>query len=470
MNNTYRSSVVKILTESIKINWMLPYQIDSSLPGIGTGFFIDNDGHILTCSHVIEDASIIYIEIPIEGAKKYLCDIVGICPKFDIALLKIKNYKPKKILKFGNAYNVNIGDEVWAVGFPMAVSNEFKKKNTYNLKLTKGIISGQQIGLIQTDTAINPGNSGGPLIFKNKVIGINSAKIATNDADNIGYAVPINYYELIKKEFNKKQKIIVRPMLGFEFNPTNNPLLIDTKSKCTGGIYITSVFPNSVFEKAGLKKGNIVCNIGKYKLDNYGYVDFNWLGQSIDCNILMNQFKNNETIEIVYYSNNKKIKKKLKMNPYQLSIHEKYPMFEKIEYQVIGGLVVSNFCLNYLNIFGYKLYEYIKPSARYNDMIIISNIFTNSPIDNLNTFSPGEFIIKVNNICVKSVKDFKTALIKPLNINNELYTKFENKNNEVVILACKDLLDYDKKASKIYNFNISIIHEKIYKLLEKRSN
>ena len=226
----------------------------------------------------------IYIEIPAEGSKKFQCDIIGLCPKFDIALLKIKNYKPKYILKFGNAYNINIGDEVCAIGFPMAISDDFKKTQRNNIKLTKGIISGQQIGLIQTDTAINPGNSGGPLIYKNKVIGINSAKIVTNDADNIGYAVPINYFELVKNEFKNKGKIIIRPKLGFEFNPSNPALLQNSQSHCNGGVYVTSVFPKSVFDKAGLKKGDTVCKIGKYTLDNFGYSNLNWLGQNIDCN------------------------------------------------------------------------------------------------------------------------------------------------------------------------------------------
>ena len=184
----------------------------------------------------------------------------------------------------------------------------------------------------------------------------------------------------------------------------------------------------------------------------------------------MNHMKNNQQVDIIYWDNNKQIKKKIKLESYELSIHEKYPMFEEIEHQVIGGLIVADFCLNYLDIFGYKIIEYVKPSNRYKPMLIISNIFTNSPIDNLNTFSSGEFIIKVNNICVDSVKKFKKALVNPIKIDNELYIKLENKNNEVIVLSCADLLNYDTYASKIYNVTLSDTHKKIKKLLGKRSN
>ena len=158
------------------------------------------------------------------------------------------------------------------------------------------------------------------------------------------------------------------------------------------------------------------------------------------------------------------------MEPYQLPVHEIYPMYEKIEYQIFGGLIVIDFCLNYFNLFGYKLYEYIKPSARYDNLIIISNIFTNSPVDNLNTFSDGEFITKVNNKTVKSVKDFRKALLKPIKIKKKLYTKFENKNNEVIVLSCQELIEYDEYASNIFNFNLTDIHKKLKKLLGKHSD
>ena len=102
--------------------------------------------------------------------------------------------------------DVNIGDQVLTIGYPMNYEDQsFIRTN--NLKVTKGIVSGSQFGLYQTDSAINPGNSGGPMILKNKVIGINSSGI--DDSQNIGYSVPIDYFKLLKdKLIMGKRKII----------------------------------------------------------------------------------------------------------------------------------------------------------------------------------------------------------------------------------------------------------------------
>ena len=150
---------------------------------IGSGFFIDNQGHLLTCSHVVDDAMKIFIEIPNHGDEKIEVEVLGLCPDLDIALLKTINYKNKEFYELHEPdyiYEINQGTDVLAIGFPLGQDN---------IKYTKGIISGRQHGLIQTDTPINPGNSGGPLILDDKVVGINSSGIRF--ANNIGYVTHI---------------------------------------------------------------------------------------------------------------------------------------------------------------------------------------------------------------------------------------------------------------------------------------
>ena len=104
-------------------------------------------------------------------------------------------------------YNIDSGTNVLAVVFPLGQNN---------LKLSQGIISGREDGLIQTTAPLNKGNSGGPLIMNNIVIGINASKVG--NASNIGYAVPIPHFHLIKSE---KGNLIKRPILGFHYFKSN---------------------------------------------------------------------------------------------------------------------------------------------------------------------------------------------------------------------------------------------------------
>ena len=127
-----------------------------------------------------------------------------------ILLIKSGGNKSKNVLKLGDSNKIKSGNKVIAVGYPLGQDK---------IKLTSGI-SGIHEGEIQTDAPINPGNSGGPLLNEsNEVIGINVS--GYTNADNIGYAVPINRYKLYENEMiEPKNKLISKPIMGF-YTKTN---------------------------------------------------------------------------------------------------------------------------------------------------------------------------------------------------------------------------------------------------------
>ncbi len=151
----------------------------------GTGFIITNDGYVVTNAHVLEGASMVQA---IDDNQNVIdASLVGYDPNLDIALLKIPGNYSKLIL--GNSNNVQVGENVIAIGNPLGLQ----------FSVSQGIISALnrqgQNGLyayFQTDTALNPGNSGGPLIDKSgEVIGINNFK--ASGSENIGFALESNY-------------------------------------------------------------------------------------------------------------------------------------------------------------------------------------------------------------------------------------------------------------------------------------
>jgi len=158
----------------------------------GSGFLIDNDGHILTNAHVVEGAKAVTVQLG-NGAEQN-AQVVGSDPSSDIALLKVDNTEGAQPLQLGDSSKVQVGDPVVAIGNPFALDRT----------VTSGIVSALQrqiqapngfsiSDVIQTDAAINPGNSGGPLIDgAGQVIGINS-QIESQSGGNvgIGFAVPI---------------------------------------------------------------------------------------------------------------------------------------------------------------------------------------------------------------------------------------------------------------------------------------
>ena len=158
----------------------------------GSGFLIDNDGHILTNAHVVDGAKSVTVQLG-NGAQQS-AQVVGSDPSTDVALLKVDNTEGAQPLPLGDSTKVQVGDPVVAIGNPFALDRT----------VTSGIVSALQrqiqapngfsiSDVIQTDAAINPGNSGGPLINgTGQVIGINS-QIESQSGGNvgIGFAVPI---------------------------------------------------------------------------------------------------------------------------------------------------------------------------------------------------------------------------------------------------------------------------------------
>jgi putative serine protease PepD len=168
----------------------MPQQQQST--ATGSGFLIDEDGHILTNAHVVEGAK--NVEVQLGNGDPQSAEIVGTDPSTDVALLKVDNTDGVSPLPLGESEEVQVGDPVVAIGNPFGLDRT----------VTSGIVSALQrqiqapngfsiSDVIQTDAPINPGNSCGPLIDGDgKVIGINS-QIESQSGGNegVGFAVPI---------------------------------------------------------------------------------------------------------------------------------------------------------------------------------------------------------------------------------------------------------------------------------------
>lgn len=269
-------SVVSILTEQKRT--VNSYYGQQSVVGqaAGTGVIIDSQGIILTNKHVVPEGTS-SVEIVMSDGKTYDdVAVVGRDPLNDIAILKVKDPKDFVGVKLGDSDAVRTGQKVVAIGNALG-----QFQNT----VTSGIISGvgrpvqagdQQGGatetltnLFQTDAAINSGNSGGPLLnYNGEVIGINTAVAA--DAQNIGFAIPINETKGVIASVQKTGSV-QRPFLGVKFSMLTPAMAKELNIETVSGAIIStddsSVVEGSPAQKAGLKAGDIIIKIDSTKLD-----------------------------------------------------------------------------------------------------------------------------------------------------------------------------------------------------------
>ena len=250
--------------------WDLFFRIPRYYQSTGSGFVIDEEGHIVTNYHVVGGAKELYVSFI--NRKRVKAVLVGGDPKTDIALLKIQDSRDLRALQragilqpapLGTAEDLQVGELVLAVGNPFAL----------NHSVTFGIVSAvgrSHVGIaayenfIQTDAAINPGNSGGPLVSvrTGKVIGINTAILSKSGGfQGIAFTIPIDMAKRVIEDLKKKGHV-ERGYIGVSLSDVTEEVAAMLGAKHTEGALIRRIQPKSPADKAGLKIGDIVveCN------------------------------------------------------------------------------------------------------------------------------------------------------------------------------------------------------------------
>tara|TARA_R100001163_G_C5068488_1_gene208921 strand:+ start:8742 stop:10163 length:1422 start_codon:yes stop_codon:yes gene_type:complete len=455
--------MVKVIAQAIQFDWRMPFQIRTAGVSTGSGFFISKDGYIITNAHVVKSSMDVEIEITSESKRRYTAKVIGICfhPSFDLALLKVNDYKPKFWFKMEKSTkNLGTGDRVKAVGYPMA-SNQ--------IKVTQGIVSGRENGLIQTDTALNPGNSGGPLLLDStdNIIGINTALL--RGANAVGYAVPIDHYHLIKDDLFKGASILQgryivrRPTLGIQYHDVNDDSIKISGSKCKkGGVYINLVYPDSPVQKAGLRTGHFLCSINDYAIDQNGLISLRENELSPVSEVL-NTIKSGSKVPISFWDGKNMINTSIELDGYKLPIYIKYPSYEKIDYVVIGGLIVMNLAVNHIPMIKSNLAKYIDHEERFKPKLVISKVLPGSELAKQEVIKEGQILAHVNDQPVKNLDELNVALLHPLRKGGTYYLKIETEDNEMIMMDLDKLVKNEEKLIEIFKYKPS----KIYGILKQ---
>ena len=238
-------SVANITTKTVKENGLFT---ESAAEGAGSGSVIDQEGHILTNFHVVEDAR--QVSVTLYDGKTYDATFVGADPINDVSIIKID--APPEVLvpvTFGDSSNLQVGMRVFAIGNPFGLERTLTTGIISSINRSLQIRGDRTIkSIIQIDAAINPGNSGGPLADAHgRLIGMNTAiASSTGQSAGVGFAIPINLIARIVPQLIQKGKVI-RPEIG-----------ISRVYQTEHGLLVAQLTPGGPAEKAGLKGPQVI--------------------------------------------------------------------------------------------------------------------------------------------------------------------------------------------------------------------
>lgn len=276
--NNVMPSVVSITNMSVQqVQSFFGGTQEQQSESAGSGIIIgQNDSELLivTNNHVVENSDTLTVSfIDNESVE---ANIKGTDASKDLAVVAVKLSDIKdstmeeiKVATLGDSDSLQVGEPAIAIGNALG----------YGQSVTTGVISatnrqleGYSSNLIQTDAAINPGNSGGALLNnKGEVIGINSAKIAQDSVEGIGYAIPISsasdtITDLMNQETKTKVAEAERGQIGIQGVDVteDSAQMYDIPT----GVYISEVVSGGGADKAGLTKGSVITGLNGTTIDS----------------------------------------------------------------------------------------------------------------------------------------------------------------------------------------------------------
>jgi len=457
-----KNTVVQVFVQVSQFNWLQPYATPSQGESAGTAFFIDDKGYLITNAHVISQAQAISVQIPVFGKERLEVEIVAVSFDRDLALIRLREDGRKKLqeslgyipfLKLGDSNAIRRGDEIMTLGFPLGQQA---------LKSTVGVVSGRESvefrQYIQIDAAINPGNSGGPsLNYEGEVVGINTAYIP--NAQTVGYIVPTNELKIVLDEMYEKEKssnkLLRKPYLGILYNAAT-PAMSVCLGNPVGGVYISEVYKGSILEKAGVQKGDVLYEINGKKLDLYGQLNVPWLEDKISVEDYVFYLKYGQTVTLVVYRKGVRKEFSLKFEHSKLPpVRAMYPDFEKIEYEIVGGMVIMSLARNHLPLLMGSmptLVQYAEPKNQLEPALIITHVVPDSVAQRSRVIAAGMRIKEVNGRPVKTLEELREELLKS---GDNSFLKVTTYDGIVAIFPVTQILQDEPRLSMIYRYPVT---------------
>ena len=265
---------------------------------LGSGVILREDGIVLSNYHVTGDAD--EIRVVLADGREYDATVILADEAADIAVLQLDGAKDLPALILADSDQAEVGDLVLAIGNPFGVGQT----------VTSGIVSGlaragAAIGrgrgyFIQTDAPINPGNSGGALVdMRGQLLGINTSIVTRSGGSNgIGFAIPANLVARYVAAAEAGESTLTRPWAGLAAQPVTADMAEAMGLPGPHGVALTHLHPESPFDKAGLRVGDVLTALGGQPVDGPEELDYRLAVHPLGATVPVDFWRDGKLVEV----------------------------------------------------------------------------------------------------------------------------------------------------------------------------
>lgn len=485
-----KGSIVQIVVYKQAYDFIKPFRDGDFGESAGSGFVATAQGDIFTNWHVARNGARIFIQHPLVWKERFEVEFVGASPQNDWAHLRVKSDElvrlnallPDKALKplaLGNSDNLRIGTELMLLGYPLGQEE---------LKYANGPVSGhsstnssQGECFTATNLALH-GSSGGPCVDKNgEVVGILCAGQSDGSGSGaINYILPISRLKVVQGML-ENGKILQETFWGISTSPTMialyNYLQCPEKE---GGVHICSIATNSLGQKAGLEKDDILVAVNGCSVDRFGYCSVSWTEYKVKISDVLTRAAYGDVVDFVVYRKGQKVVCSVIKEEYIPTVYKYYhmPFDKEPTYDVFGGFVVMEMTENHAKmllealvrvakknqdvvkefIASSGMVEYLSNKKITKPALIISHIFPESSIaqELAGDYDGNAFVIvkKVNNIPVSTIEEFRKAALESVKTGLFIIEKYDG---SYFAETLETIIEEEPMLIKRYRYSVSPI-------------
>ena len=216
------------------------------------------------------------------------------------------------------------------------------------------------------------------------------------------------------------------------------------------------MFEGSLLDKAGIKQGDMIYAVNNHPVDMYGEISATWCEDKISLVDYVSFIPMGSEVDVTVYRYGAKKDFKFDFEQSKLpAIRTMYPDYEKIDYEVIGGMVIMQLSRNLIPHIiqsAPELIRYEEPKNQIEPILVVTHVLPDSPAQRARIVAPGTRIVELNGTAVKTLDEFRQALKK--SISSE-YLTFKSFNQVFAAFNFKDILKCEERLSRIYRYPIS---------------